>query len=460
MATRNRSNDHCDPALGWPQFAKALPGRRPLKRVLHHLDDLRRDKSGAVAILAALLMPFLAAGMGLGAETGYHYMQQRKLQHAADVAAHAGGIRLRAGDSLAQITAAALHVATASGFDTARGGTITVHSPPETGPRAGIAGNVEVLLADTQPRYFSAIFIDEPVKLATRAVASVMPSATSACVLALSPTTSRAFTVSGSTEVSLEGCDVATNSNASDAFYMANLAAKMTVGCVHSVGEAVTSIGLTLRSCTEPHEFAPVVRDPYADIPEPRVEGSCISEAAKNAPSFAPDFNHSSGVQSLRICGGLNIKKNVDFAPGLYIIDGGDLSLNANGEVIVGGASISTAGVTFYLTGNAKLNLSGNGNLDMRAPTTGPYAGILIFGSRSQSGITHQILGNFDAITQGAIYTPSSAVRFTGNSTATSGCTQVIGYTVEFTGNSTLRSNCVTGNVREIQTNVSVRVTE
>ena len=409
--------------------------------------------------MAAALMPLLATGMGLGAETGYHYMVQRQLQHATDLAAHAGAVRLRAGDGQEQIQAAALHVATESGFSAADG-TIAVRTPPTSGPSTGSTSAVEVVLTRTQVRYFSAIFLDEPVQLSTRAVAAVLTSSSKACVLALSPTSPRAITVSGSTQVSLDNCDVASNSNADDAFYMTNSMAKLTVGCVHTVGEAITSSGLSLRSCEAPNEFAPVVRDPYADVPEPAVEGTCISEAEKNSLAFLPNFIHSSGVPALRICDGIDIKKQVTFGPGLYIIDGGELSLNANGTVSVDEASIAAGGATFYLTNGATLKLTGNGSLNLQAPTTGPYAGILFFASREQTGTTHEVLGNSGSITQGAIYAPTSALRYTGNSTTTSGCTQIIGLTVEFTGNSTLGSSCETGNVREIETNVSVRIVE
>lgn len=456
-----REDRHPESRSGRRRAAAPSPGipRRPLGRLAGRLADLRRDRRGATAIIAAALMPFLATGMGLGAETGYHYMVQRQLQHAVDLAAHAGAVRLRAGDDPARIEAAALHVATESGFE-AQDGTFDVSTPPATGPNAGSASSVEVVLTQTEPRYFSAIFIDEPVRLRARAVASVIPSGSKACVLALSPTGSRAITVSGSTSVSLDNCDVASNSNASDAFYMANSMAKLTVGCVHTVGGAVTGTGLSMLSCEAPNELAPVVLDPYADVAEPAVEGACISEAAKGEPVFHPNFTHSSGVQAMRICGGIDIKKQVTFEPGLYIIDGGTLSLNANATVSVSEAGITSNGVTFYLTNGARLRLTGNGSLNLNAPTAGPYAGILFFASRSQTGITHEVLGNSGSITQGAIYAPTSAIRFTGNSTTASGCTQIVGLTVEFTGNSTLRSSCDTGNVREIETNVSVRIVE
>ncbi|MGV8986616.1 MAG: pilus assembly protein TadG-related protein [Cypionkella sp.] len=415
------------------------------------------DTSGAVAIMAALLMPVLVLGMGLGAETGYQYMTQRNLQNAADLAAHAGGVRLRAGDTKAAITAAALHVATDSGFVAAKG-SFTVNTPPTRGPNAGSASSVEVLLTRDQPRFFSALIMSKPLLMGARAVATVTASASAACVLALSSTAQRAISISGSTDVSLQGCDVASNSNASDAFWMANSSAKLAVNCVDSVGGAVTSSNLQLIGCPAAKEYQPVVRDPYADVAEPSINIPC--EANTDVTVFSPTYAHPSGVMAMRICGGLDIKKQVTFKPGLYIIDGGDLTLNANGTVASADAGMTVQGATFFLTGNAKLKMTGNGGLDLQAPTSGPFSGILIFGSRSQTGLTYAIQGNSGSTTQGAIYVPTSAVSFSGNSNTTNGCTQIIGRTVEFTGNSTLRSSCTTGNARPIETNVIVRITE
>lgn len=427
------------------------------RRIVSTFVDIVSDRSGGVAIMAALLMPVLALGMGLGAETGYQYMTQRNLQYTADLAAHAGGVRLRAGDEKVSIDAAALHVAKAAGFAIEEG-SFVLHTPPVTGPNSGNPASVEVLLTKTQARFFSALIDSEPVLIGARAVAQVTPSGSTACVLALSPTGTRAITVSGSTDVSLEGCDVATNSNAADAFWMANSMAKLTVGCVHAVGGAQTNSGLRLIDCPAPNEYAPVVRDPYAELPEPSTNVPC--EADKDVSVFRPSHAHPSGVPAMRICGGLDIKAKVTFEPGLYIIDGGDFTLNANGTVSSGEAGITAEGATFYLTGSAKLKLTGNGSLNMQAPTSGPYSGVLFFASRSQTGMTHEIRGNSGSTTQGALYAPTSKISFSGNSTTTNGCTQVIGLTVEFTGNSTLRSSCTAGNTRSIETNVSVKIVE
>lgn len=421
--------------------------------------DFGQDCRGGIAIMAALLMPVLTLGIGLGAETGYYYMTQRNLQNAADVAAHAAAVRLRAGDDEATIHDAALYVAKVAGF-AADAGTIVVNVPPKSGPNLGNTASVEVLLTKTQSRFFSGLIDSKSFEIGARAVAAVFSSGSSACVLALAPNVPRAITVSGSTQVSLDGCDIASNSNAPDAFWMSNSSARLAVDCVHSVGGAVTSANLTLQTCDAPNVNAPVVRDPYADLAEPEVTMPCEEKANTNGSVLTPTEYHASGMPAMRICGGLDIKSKVVFNPGLYIIDGGDLTMNANGDVSSGDVGLTADGVTFFLTGTSKLKFNGNGSLNIGSPATGPYAGILIFASRSQTGLTHEILGNFGSTTQGALYAPTSAISFSGNSTTTDGCTQIIGMTVEFTGNSTLRSSCSTENGRIIETNVAVRIVE
>lgn len=401
------------------------------------------DETGAAALLVGLMMPVLVLGLGLGAESGFQYMSQRQMQHAADLAAHAAGTRMRAGDDRAKIVAAALHIATEAGFNPDTD-TMAVNTPPLAGSDRGLATSVEVLLSRTQPRFLSAILFPDPALIAARAVSRVVTSGSAACVLALSPTASGAVTIEGSAQVSLVGCDIASNSNANDAFEMIDNGARLSVDCIYTVGEAnINTQYLSMSECDEPHELAPVVRDPYEGISEPNAnEGVCLNVLSKTLNIFSPNFVHSSGVPALRICGGLDIKRQATFDPGLYIIDGGTFSINGLAAILPLGAGIGGNGVTFLLANGASLAFNGNGSFNLQAPTTGPYAGILFFGGRNQTTVSHEIRGTFGSVTQGAIYTPASSIVFSGNSSTTNGCTQIIARTVQFSGNSTLRSSC------------------
>jgi uncharacterized membrane protein len=231
------------------------------------LSAFRTDRKGSVIAYVALVMPVLVGGMGLGAETGYRYYNQRLLQHAADFAAHAGAVHKYKDETKTEIDEAALNVALASEYDHTLG-TITVHIPPASGAFTGEPSAVEVILTETRPRLFSAIFSDTPVVIAARSVAAANGLVQPACILALSETASKALTVTGNTSVNLTSCAVASNSTALDSFYM-NGSGVLVTDCVSSSGGVQTTSNLTLVTCDSPATKASPVEDPYYWIIEP-----------------------------------------------------------------------------------------------------------------------------------------------------------------------------------------------
>jgi Flp pilus assembly protein TadG len=413
---------------------------------------LRSDTRGAVAVIAAILFPILIGAMGLGTEAGYWYLTQRKLQHAADVSAHAAAVRKRAGDTTSGMAASATHIARESGLSAA--GRVMVNSPPASGALAGDVNGIEVILTETQSPLLSSLFLSGPVSLQGRAVVRLDATA-QACVLALAPTAPAAVKVSGSTTVTLNGCDVASNSSAPDALTMAG-GGSLTTDCAYTVGGAVTSSSLSLQKCDSVQTQAPKTIDPYADLEEPATSGACQAKGSFNADTtLTPAYqSHPSGLPVMRFCGGLSITGGkITFKPGLYIIEGGNFSVNA-------GAVLTGSGVTFYFAKGAELKLNGGATIKLAAPATGPYSGLLFFGSRTDTGTTHQVNGASGSTFDGAIYFPTSGVEYSGRSGSTGGCTQIIGSTVTFTGNSDVRSDCQAKGARPILTNRSIKIVE
>ncbi len=433
-----------------------------LKRVASRIPGWLRHKahafagntSGSAAILAALMFPVVIGGMGLGAETGYWYFKQRELQHAADLAAHAAGTRKRAGDSGAELREAALEIAEKAGFSSASG-TLTINVPPVAGRYQGSTDAVEVVLTFNTPRLLSSIFSSDPVTMGAGAV-TLVRGGQQACVLALSPSDSGAVTMAGSTTVNLNGCDLASNSLASNSVEMSG-SASLSAGCVYAVGEIVETTRLTLTECAAVKEYAPVTADPYANVPEPQPSDvPCDGRTRLNDETATPTFMYQSSVPAMHFCDGLRVTGTVVFEPGLYIISGGEFWANGNAAVIQG------AGVTFFLASTATARLNGTAALNLTAPTTGPYSGLVFFGDRSGTGLEHQVNGTSGSIVQGAVYFPASHVSFSGNSRTSggSGCTQVIGFTIELTGNSSLRSTCELSGTRTALANRFVRIVE
>lgn len=411
-----------------------------LRRALSHL---KGDDKGNVAIVSAFLLPLVVGGAGLSVETSYWYFKNLELQGAADSAAFAAGIERRSGADKEAAESAALLAATENGFDPALG-TISVNLPPVSGTFVGQADAVEVKLESKAERFFSAIFNDTPVDLTARAVAR-FTKAHDACVLALNRTASTAASFTGSANATFSGCTVMSNSSAGDAINVQG-AAGLTADCLISVGDVSISTRVSLTDCPSPLTQAPLVGDPFSDVPEPqRPSGGCKS--APNNPKTP--YTLSPG----RYCGGLDIKGQGSLEPGVYYLEG-DFNIASNAE-------LRGQGVTIFLNGSATVAINGTATVDLQAPTSGTYAGILFFADRdSRSGNTSRFNGTANSKLTGAIYMPTQAIEYLGNFSGINGCTQVVGDTVKWSGSTTVQVDCESLGLRTIPAYTVVRLFE
>ncbi len=308
--------------------------------------------------------------------------------------------------------------------------------PPTSGAYAGEDNAVEAVVTQSVPRMFTAIYSSNPVLISARAVA-VVQSGGSGCVLALSRTAEGAITVTGSSDSTLTLCDMISNA-AGTSFIMSGNGSSVSANCIQTSGTAVTTGNLSVV-CEHLREHAAPVADPFADVEEPALTGACQSgDVGRNNATtvVTPTEAHASGMMSRRYCSGLSLRGTVQFAPGLYLIEGGDFNINSN-------ATIAGEGVVFYLAEGVNLRFNGTASVDLSAPTAGPYAGILIFGSRDATTASHTINGNFGSTIDGAIYAPASHLTLSGSAqTSMHGCTQFVTDTVTFSGSGTIDISC------------------
>jgi hypothetical protein len=285
--------------------------------------------------------------------------------------------------------------------------------------------------------------------VSARAVAELQGIPT--CILALSTTSSSAFKVSGSTDLTLPTCDIVSNSTHPTGFSMQGASARIDAACVYSSGGVSANSNLTTRLCPGPKENQLPLADPYANVTAPAVSGACANGNLSNTTVSAQN-PHPSGMNAMRFCAGLSISGTVHLNPGLYIIGGGDLT-GANGAVLTGN------GVTLFFAGGSEMKLNGNQRLNLSAPTSGPFSGIVLFGNRT-TATNQKVNGGAGTTIQGAVYFPAAAVDYSGNSAGTNGCTQLIARTISFGGNSSFGSSCGTAGTRAMATSKTVAVVE
>jgi hypothetical protein len=394
--------------------------RRAL-RLLAHAQLVRgfKDKAGNVAIIFGLTLPIVVGGAGLAVETSYWYLKDLQLQAAADAAAYAAATDKRSGSSDTQVTNTATEVATDNGYDPSIG-TIVVNTPPLSGPNTG-GKAVEVILTQPAQRYFTQIFSKSPVIENARAVA-LYQDAGSACILALNPSNKDSVVFPGVANLNVQNCNVMSNSISPESIETQG-STTTHVGCFLTVGGVDLTGGTTTTDCPEMAKTDQgYVADPLAELPAPDTSGTCLSDSGSE---------RSAG----HYCGGMTLQGNVTLDPGIYVVSGGNFKVNA-------GAVVQGDGVFIYLVGDARVTMNGAAKVDLNAPTSGTYSGVLFMGDRTSSKSTQNVFnGTADSNLTGYLYFASQAVNYTGNFSGHHGCTRVIADTVVWAGSTTMSDN-------------------
>jgi len=406
--------------------------QRLLKRFMN-------DEQGAIAVMFALMLPVIIAFIGLGLDVSFWYSAKRSLQGAADAAAIAAAYEISAGSSNAIISAAALTDATRNGYDNAIG-TITVNRPPVTGANIGNTSAVEVILSEPRSMLFASVIKSTGVTISSRAVA-LSGGGGDACILGLNTTLQNAIELSGNAAITATGCVIASNSSHASSIEITGNAT-ITADSLSTVGGYSVSGAATLTTTTAPQTNASAISDPYSSFAPPPYAG-CDQTAYVNRLSDNTTITPATPTTPYVFCTGLDIKGTLTLNPGVYIIDAGTLNLNATG-------TLTGTGVTLILTSSsgsdyAKFTMNGSSTINLSAPTSGAYAGMLMYGDRAGPNQVNVINGNTAATFNGALYFPSSNVSFSGNSNAGgSACTQIIADTVRISGATAITtSGCV-----------------
>lgn len=365
-------------------------------------------EEGAILILFALVLPVLLAIGALFIDVGYSYQVRRSMQSATDAAAVAGAFELKRGNGAGQIDVSAKAAFAINGF--ANGideNKALINWPPKMSNNfANNAAFVEAILSKPSQTFFAKLFGFDTVGITVVSVAGLTPSG--ACVIALDPNAHRAMSLISDNSIDAS-CGFAVNSTASDALY--NSSSKVTASSFTVVGGAAGQFS------PAPQVGASVTPDPFAGLAKPEAPANLNRSSGS---SFAPGLYH-----------GINATGDtVTFAPGLYFIDGGGLSISS-------ASTVTGVGVTFFLTCDSSysynpLNIQSPNSMSLSAPVTGANQGILFWGDSScgTSSSLNQIHSGDSGVLTGAIYFPNQKILLhSGNQWTING--PIIGNTVE-----------------------------
>lgn len=384
------------------------------------------DRRGATILIFALALPVMIGFLGLGSEVAYWYVNHRNMQTAADFGAYTAAVELRGNKSEAYAIKQGQSEALDNGAD-ADTDVITVNIPPLSGPVTS-SDAAEVIIVRSLPRLFSGVFIKDDMTITTRAVAQFSEGG-EACILALNREAKNAIDVVATADITLDGCDVQSNSSNPSAARVAGNA-DVTTGCFSAAGGIDASNGLSLTECSEPDEGAALTNDPYEDLAMPDLSDPCTAMPA-GPPNAAKTFSPG------RYCTNMTLQGDVTLEPGLYILDGADLRINST-------AVVNGEGVTFVLTNGGTVTMNGAAEVNLSAPTDedDPYAGILFYQDRDEADANNFINGNSASTFEGVFYFPSQEVTFTGTNSSGPGCMLLIASVVNIAGTSSFGNDC------------------
>jgi Flp pilus assembly protein TadG len=343
---------------------------------------LWRSTAGSTAMMFAVSLPAIMGAVGVASDFAIYNMKQEKLQAAADDAALAGAKEFAVATSsktAMENSAKDFALASYSGgakIDVA----VNVDSSKKT---------VTVDLNEVWSPFFAHFLGAQVTPVVAHATASAAGRG-NICVLLLDAAAKKTGFVDSGSKITANGCDIYSNSSASDGVTV-NSGAAITADTTCSAG-GVSNYGTITPAATTD---CPVVEDPLA---------------SRAAPTFAGcDFNKyvlSKGSATLKpgtYCGGLEVsgKATATFSPGTYIIKDGEFNLS-------GQSTINGTHVGFYLVGNASvINFTGNTTVDMTGADTGAMAGLLFFEDRAAPMLReHRINSNNAANMTGTIYLP------------------------------------------------------
>lgn len=408
--------------------------------MISSLKRLWRDRRGNTLAIAGAALPLVIGSAGLASDTIQWTLWKRQLQRAADSAATAGAYAKVAGKAVgtcSNISGSTYNDPVAYDLkknnQTGIATTCTVTNPPTVGGFTADTNAVRVALSIQKRLSFSGLFLTTTPTITATSTATVVPSG-DYCVISLEDQAITGIDATGSTDVNL-GCGMITNSTSMSAA-VATGSASVGASPIAAVGGIPASTRWKSGTVLQP--FMPSQTDPFASVTPTAPSGGCA-----NDPNVKPSetVNLTPGCYKA-----LSIKGTANLAPGVYYIDGGDIDFNSGANI-----NGSPDGVVFVLSNsNAAANaaiggitMNGSANLNLTAPKTGPYKGLLIYQDRrAATDNSIKINGNSGSYIEGAFYFPKADFTWTGNSGVNSNCMQLVVKRISFTGNSAVSNTC------------------
>jgi Flp pilus assembly protein TadG len=382
-----------------------------------------RDERGQAAVFIALVMGFVLVGcLALAVDVSMLFREKRVAQAASDSAAIAAAEEQSYGNA----TAAAKAMASLHGFAAS---TVTVNNPPAYGGYAGNSAYTEVIINNPTPTYLMRFFKTNTVNVTARSVSGGgLVSPTCIC---LAGTSGEVLNLSNDAKLNATGCGVMDNSSSNNALGVVGSARinALSLGTVSTTWNNASNYSSNVNGggsiTASTHIVTGVAANCAPTLPAAPTWGACLADPYPNWVSGTVHVGPSAG--GTQCYNALTVGANgnsIFMDPGIYVIKGGELHFESGSG---GYSNLGGNGVFFYLTGGATLVVDSGANMNVTAPSSGTYSGILVVQDPADTN-TISIQGGSNTTFNGAIYAPNAGVNLGNGSTS--------GYSAEVYANS------------------------
>jgi hypothetical protein len=227
-------------------------------------------------------------------------------------------------------------------------------------------------------------------------------------IYVLNSTTSGTLNVSGNAGINIPGL-LMVDSKSSTAVQV-NGNAHVSASSIQVVGsvQATGNAGFSVKPVTG----AVSVFDPERGVVAPNVSNNqgSVNLSGTQALTINPGV-----YSSIKVSGSAQLTMN----PGVYVIAGGGFTVTGNASVSGSGVMIYNAGSNYSTTGMGGnfggITLACNGAISLTAPSTGIYAGVLIFQERDNNRAIALGGNGVTGLSGGLIYAPQALLAVSGN---------------------------------------------
>lgn len=374
-----------------------------LHRSIARASAFTRDVGGNVALLAAILMLPAVGGAAVAVDYARQSRAHSDLQNVLDAAALAGA----QGDPSTWVAKANAHFDAAIRNSEVRDVARSFEVQGQT-----LKGTAEAHVAASFAAVFSLTRLDVRVETeVTRAADG------KACIILLDPAARQSFLVNSGADIVGRECEIHVHSTAVPAAIV-NAGTTLDVRKVCIKGREIIKNSQDPMPIELGCEPAP---DPHVGrLPQPPVGACTNTRQVYDPPSNGIHVMPANSVWCDVIFNG---SPTIEFQPGLHVVKG-RMIVNANSR-------IRGNGVTFYFPDvDSEIRANGGIEATLAAPTSGPYAGILMYEKSQPAGFAprrqYVFNGSRGERLEGLIYLPYRDATYNSQSTVQASRLQMI----------------------------------